>query len=240
MTSADIAPMAEIQNGPKLRVVSLIALIVAALALPGIVLRHQAAGGLDPVHTTLCVFLAVNLLICYWEICLFFRRDYIETRTEFWRERQRETGRLAAAEFFFGRASLWRALSPTLWADIWATYAQYDTSFAERKSFGFNADVGNGFVTLIPTLLLYGAFATGFLPAVVAGLVGLAFFWQQTYVTSLYMVSFLIGGRQRLISRRDFWLMVVGSNWPWVAFPVLGIYVSLRLILDGNYAVLGL
>ncbi len=240
MTNVDVAPMAETPSGPKIRVITLVALIVAALSLPGIVLRHQTAGVLDPAHTIMCVFLAVNLLICYWEICLFFRRDYIEARTEFWRDRQRETGRLAAAEFFFGRTSLWRALSPTLWADIWATYAQYDISFAERKSFGFSADVGNGFVTLIPTLLLYFAFATGFIPAVAAGLLGLAFFWQQTYVTCLYMASFFIAGRQRLISPRDLWLIVVGSNWPWVVFPVLGIYISLRLVLDGSYAALGI
>lgn len=28
-------------------------------------------------------------------------------------------------------------------------------------------------------------------------------------------------------------------NAPWVLFPLLGLYVSVRLILDGNYGVLG-
>lgn len=232
--------MNENEKGPKLPVIALVALLLAALILPGIVLRQQAGGGLDPVYIALCVFLAVNLLICYWEIALFRRRDYIETRTEYWRERQRETGRVPAVEYFFGKTSLWRMFSMTLWADVWATYAQYDGAFADRKSFGFNADISNGHITLIPTVLLYGAFATGFLPPLAAGLLGVALFWQQAYVTSVYLNAFFVAGRHRLISRRDLWLIVLGTNSPWVIFPLLGLYVSVRLAVEGNYSALGL
>ena len=227
-------------SGPQVRVLTLIALILAALMLPGFVLRYQAAGGLQLIHALLCLFLAVNLLICYWEACLFFQRDYIETRSAYWRQRQQAGGRLAIAEFFFGKVSAARVFSPRLWADVWATYTCYDTAFADRKSFGFNADVGNGFVTTIPTVLLYLAFAGGFLPALAAGLLGLMLFWQQTYVTSVYLASFFIAGLNREISRRELCLWVIGSNCPWVLFPLLGLYVSLRLVLDGNYSVLGL
>ena len=71
-------------------------------------------------------------------------------------------------------------LSPTLWADVWATYSLLDGSFSDRRTFGFNADVVNGFFTPVPTLILY-----------------------------------------------------------WVRCALLGLCVSVRLILDGNYGVLG-
>ena len=238
--AAATPPAAREYAGPQIRVFTLVILILAVLALPGLLLRYQETGAMHLMHSVLCVFLAVNLLICYWEACLFLRRDYIESRSDYWRQRQQETGRVPAAEFFFGKTSPARIFSPTLWADVWATYTCYDASFADRRSFGFNADVGNGLITLIPTVLVYAAFATGFMPALAAGLIGVMLFWQQTYVTSLYLAAFFIGGRQREISRRELYLFVISSNSPWIVFPALGLYVSLRLALDGNYAVLGL
>ena len=217
----------------------LAALVVAFLALPGIGARYYFAGTLNVIHCLLILFFSINLLICYWEVCLFFKRDYIETRTEYWRRRQRETGRTPAIEFLAGKIPLRQVWSPTRWADVWATYSLFDGSHSDRRTFGFNADIANGFITPVPTLILYAAYTVDFLPAVVAGILGVMMFWQWTYATSVYWVSFFVAGRQRRVTRGGLYTYVGATNAPWVLFPLLGLYVSVRLILDGNYGILG-
>ena len=228
-----------IRNGLAIPAGLLVALIVAILAFFGIGTRYWLHGDLNVIHCLLSLFFSVNLLICYWEICLFFRSDYIETRTEYWRKRRHETGRTPAIEFLTAKFPLTRMLSPTLWADVWATYAQYDDSYADRRTFGFSADIANGFITPIPTLILYAAYTAGSLPALFAGILGIMLFWQWTYVTSVYWVSFFVAKQQSRISRREKYIYIFAINSYWVLCALLGLYVSIRLVLDGNYSVLG-
>ncbi len=227
------------QGGLSLPAGLLAALFVAVLALLGIVARRYTHGDLDLIPSVLSLFFSINLLVCYWEICLFVRRDYVERRTDYWRERQRETGRTPAGEFLASRIPLTRVLSPRVWADAWATYAQYDSSYADRRTFGFNVDIGNGFVTPIPTLILYAAYTFDFLPAVYAGILGAMVFWQWVYATTLYCVSFFVANRQTRISRLETFVFIIAINSFWVLCALLGLYVSIRLILDGDYSVLG-
>ena len=214
-------------------------LVITLLALLGIGVRYYLRGDVNFIHSLLSLFFSSNLLICYWEACLFLKRDYIETRAQYWRRRQRETGRTPAVEFLSTRVPLRRILSPAIWADVWATYSLFDGSFSDRRTWGFNADVANGFVTPVPTLILYAACTVDFLPPVVAGILGLMLSWQWTYVTSVYWVSFFVAGRQRQITRAELYTYIGAMNSPWVLFALLGWYVSLRLILDGDYGVLG-
>ena len=133
----------------RVHVASVAVLVVALLASLGVGARWYTYGYFDPIHAAFALFFSINLLICYWEACLFLRRDYIESRAEHWRERQRETGRIPAFEFLATKIAVARVLSPTIWA-------------------------------------------------------------------------------------------VVAVNSPWVLFPLLGLYVSVRLIVDGEYRVMGL
>jgi len=216
------------------------ALIIALLTLLGIGARYYVHGDLNAIHGLFSLFFSTNLLICYWEACLFLRRDYIEKRVVYWRERQRETGRTPAVEFLNTRVPLRRVLSPTVWANAWATYSMVDASYADRRTFGFNVDIANGFFTPVPTLILYGAFTVGFLPAVVAGILAAMLFWQWTYASTLYLVSFFVGQKQRRVTTREFYVYIFGPNAIWILIPIVGLYVSIRLILDGDYSVLGL
>ena len=215
------------------------ALAVASLALLGIGARYQVHGDLNLVHSLLSLFLSINLLICYWEVCLFLRRDLVETRTEYWREWRKRTGRTPAVEFLRTKAPLVRMLSPTLWADVWAAYSQYDDSYADRRTFGFNVDIVNGFLTPAPTLIVYAAYTFHFLPPLWTGIVGVILFWQVMYGASVYLISFFVAGRQRRISRQELYTYIVAPNSPWMAGGLLGLYVSIRLITDGDYSVLG-
>ena len=73
-----------------------------------------------------------------------------------------------------------------------------------------------------------------------AGILAAMLFWQWVYVSSLYWVSFFVAGRQALITRGEFLVYVGAPNAFWVLCPAVGMYVAARLILDGNYSVLGL
>ncbi len=214
-------------------------LVVAVLASAGVGARYWARGDFDVIHAVLSLFFSINLLICYWEACLFLKRDYIETRAEYWRGRRGETGETPAAQFLLTRVPLKKTLSPTLWADVWATYAQFDDSYADRRTYGFNVDIANGFATPLPTLILYAAYTFDIMPALVSGIIGVMLFWQLTYMTSVYLVSFFVANRQTRISRGELYVYILAMNSPWVLCPLLGLYVSIRLILDGDYSVLG-
>ena len=214
-------------------------LVIAGLTAAGIGTRYGVRGDFDVIHALLILFFSINLVICHWEICLFFERDYIEKRARYWGERREKTGRTPAVTFLTESVPLRRILSSKTWADVWATYAQLDSSYADRRTYGYNVDIANGFVTPLPMLILFAAFTVDFLPALVAGIVGAMMFWQLTYATSVYLVSFFVAGRQRRIGKRDLYIYIWALNCPWVLFPLLGLYVSIRLIVDGDYGVLG-
>ena len=222
-----------------MRVRSIAALLIVVLAGASMAIGFLAHGNLNAWYCLLSLFFSINIVICYWEACLFWRRGYIEKRVEFWRDRRGSIGRSAAAEFLATRVPLRRCVSPTFWADIWGTYALFDGSYGDRRTYGFNVDFCNGFFTAIPTLVLHATFTVAFLPAVYAGILGVMLFWQWVYLTAVYYVSFYVAGRQKLISRSDALLYVWGASSPWVLFSLLGLYVSIRLIVDGDYGVLG-
>ena len=217
-----------------------VVVVVAVLALPGMGAYYLLHGELDVFYCLLSLFFSINLVISYWEMCLFFRRDYIEERVEFWRRRWEDTGRTPAVEFLTTSVPLNRMLSPTVWADVWATYSMFDSAYADRNTYGFNIDIANGFTTPASSLLLYVTYTGELLPAVAAGIVGAMLFWQWVYASSLYVVSFFVGRKQTRITTREFYIYIFSPNAIWVLFPMLGLYVSIRLILDGDYSALGM
>ena len=216
-----------------------IAIVLIALVFSaGLLTRLTSGGALDPAYCALALFFSINLLICFWEACLFGRHASVERRAPYWRERRAE-GFSVAIEFLTARVPLREALSTTLWADIWAMYSVYDRSYMDRGSWGFNVDTANVVVTTVPSLLLLATYSDPFLPAMVAGIVGVALFWQWLYATSVYVASIFIAGSHAHLSRRELYLFVLAPNLPWLLAAVLGLYVSVRLIVDGSYAVLG-
>ena len=191
------------------------------------------------LYCALSLLFAVNFLICYWEICLFRHRDYVESRVGYWLARNAETGGSPVVDFLTTRVALGKAFSPTIWADVWAAYARYDSSYADRRAYGFNIDVANGFFVPIPSLVLYAALTVPFLPAMIAGILGVMLFWQWVYTTSVYWLSFFVSGRQKPLTGKEMAIYVWGGSSPWVICSLVGLYVSLRLIADGDYGVLG-
>lgn len=226
-------------QGLSLSVWVFAAIFIGILTSAGMLVSYGLYGNINSYYSLLSLFLSINLLICLWEICLYLRGDYIAERHHYWQERYKLTGKTPAVEFLQSRVNIDNVLSATFWADVWSTYSLYDGSYADKRTFGFNADVGNGFFSLIPTLIFHVGITISVFEPVVLGILGVMIFWVWTYNTTLYFVSFFLVGRHRLISLKDNLLYIAGTNAPWILFSLLGIYVSIRLILDNSYSVLG-
>src|SRR5262245_6678892 len=119
--------------------------VVAGTALP--VWLHVQRHGFDARQAGLAFFLWLNTLVALWEICLGLRIDLIEAQHRRFADEYRGRPLDRVRDFFLARVPLARALSPSLWAEIWSSYALFDPSYADRRSFGFFVDVGNGLTT---------------------------------------------------------------------------------------------
>ena len=95
-------------------------------------------------------FGVLNILICLWELCLFYRHDRVRRNgaalvAHFGERRWPALGRLLWAPIG------WRnVLHPDMWADVWAHYSVFDPAYMDSISFGYTIDIGNGFTSIAP------------------------------------------------------------------------------------------
>jgi hypothetical protein len=198
---------------------------IAHYALHGVVNGWQLA---------LALFLAVNLMICVWEISLWHRIDDIER----WVHHPDEGEPRPRGNLYLASVSLRELASSRRWALVWYGYARYDDGYADRRSFGFAIDVGNGFSTLLPSLFFLVAMTLPVVSPVVLGVVGLLIFYQKFYCTCLYFFTYLFNERYAGHRLGNLLAMVGGTNGIWLVFPAVGIYVCLRLILESSFDVI--
>ena len=201
-------------------------------------LSYGLRGDVSAAYCILSLFLSLNLLISYWELSLGLRQDLIAARAAYWRGRRAETGRSPALAFLTTRISGRQMLSLDCWADVWAAYACYDGSYLDRRSYGFNADFSNGLLLSLPSLFLYVALTIHWLPAVVIGILGAMLFWHWVCSGSVYWPSFFGSGGHKAISRGEVFAYVWLPTAPWILASIIGVYVSIRLIVGGDYSVL--
>ena len=131
---------------------------------------------------------------------------------------------------------------------VWAVYSVFDASYANRRSFGFFVDVGNGFTTLLPTLAFWvgmtahaGAGASSSevlgLSARSLGVLGMASFWQEFYGTCVYFFSFVINKRHEALTGFELGVFVCFTNGLWFALPLVGMVASWGLIQTNSFSV---
>jgi len=212
------------------------ALVTTGMLLPVLLLR--ATGSTPTAHFwATAFFFSVNALIAFWELALFKYADAI--RDEYEAARASARGRELAHIFaFFTRQVPSReifTLKP--WASVWASYAVMDPAYADKKSFGFAIDIGNGFSTLLPSLLLPLAIVFEWPSARVVGILIVLFSWQMFYGTLLYFTSFVINRRYEGHRAFDLLVFVGLSNLIWTSFPLWTGALGVWMILRDSYAV---
>ena len=199
------------------------------------VLAHRIMHGVvNGWQVALAFFLAINLLICIWEISLWHRIRDIRR----WFHMPKGEGDRPRGNLYTTPVTLGGFWSTRLWARTWLGYAHYDDGYADPKSFGFAIDVGNGFTTLIPSLIFLVGMTFPILSPAVLGIVGLLIFYQKFYGTSLYFFQYLYNRRYRGRPLAGVLGVVGGTNGLWFVFPAFGLYVCVRLILDGSFDIL--
>ncbi|MGI9591352.1 MAG: hypothetical protein ACR2P8_08290 [Myxococcota bacterium] len=201
----------------------------------GPVAAHAAMHGVvNGWQLALSFFLAINLLICIWEISLWHRIRDIRR----WFHMPIGDGDRPRGNLYTMRISPREFWSTRLWARTWLGYTHWDDGYADPKSCGFAIDVGNGFSTLIPSVLfLIGMTFPIFSPAVL-GIVGLLIFYQKFYGTCLYFFQYLYNRRYRGRPLSGVLGVVGGTNGLWFVFPAFGLYVCVRLILENRFDIL--
>jgi hypothetical protein len=214
-----------------------VAFVVVAGTCLHVWLHQRTHGVYNATQIGLAFFLVINVMIAWWEIALFVQQDQIRAEYEALRQPYRGREMDAVVEVFVRPIPLLRVLSFREWTRVWSTYSLFDPGYSDRRSFGYNIDVGNGFTTIIPATVFAFGMTFDFVPPRVLGIVGIIIFWQMFYGTSVYFFQFFNNGRHKGHRVRDVLLFVGVSNLSWLIFPLWGLFASAQLILEGSYAV---
>ncbi len=190
---------------------------------------------LSPLHAAVTLFNAINALICTWEIALFRHRDLI--RNTYLELKAKYGQRLPPGFVLLDSAPLADALTLRHWSKIWSTYALLDPSYADKASFGFWIDVGNGCFFLLPSLMMNLAISidSGLPPRLVA-LCCVVFNYVMLHGTVLYFCSYLLNQRYRGCTSAGVTVVIL-ANGLWVAFPALAIYSCTDVVLRGSWQI---
>lgn len=187
-------------------------------------------------------FCFLNGLISLWEIALGQNIDYIKTLYIEMKEKYKGRYLDACTDFFnYPLNTKEELLSGKYWSRVWATYSLYDPSYQNPESFGFFIDVGNGWSTILPSIVFTLAitYPLPFVTPVGLGIVCLCKFYQEFYGCVIYFVSYLWNKRYVNVPLNEVLGFVGISNGLWISFPLLGVYACIRLILDQNFQIFG-
>lgn len=224
-----------------MRVYQFLILYVISTTLCPILLYFHQHAAFSTVHIALSFFLALNLLICLWEISLGLNITKIAADYQLLNKKYEKRRLNAVVDLMMHELSLAETLSLKFWSRIWSTYSLYDTSYSNKESFGFFVDVGNGWTTILPTLLFLYSITyhnDSVFDARVTGMIGLVKFYQEFYGTCVYFLSFFMNKRHVGKSFFEVFLFIGLTNGIWFFFPLLGMYACVDMIQLNSFAVL--
>jgi len=182
-------------------------------------------------------FLILNIIICWTEMCLGASIQYIKTQAKKVIQEYKGKESLIAGRFFFLPVTWSNVFTTNLWAEMWITYTVFDPSYANDESFGFFIDVGNGYTTIIPSIVYLIGMTFPILSPRILGIIGLVSFYQEFYGTVIYWLSFIWNKRYSKFSFLQVLIFIGLTNGIWFIFPIIGMHTSYRLILDNSFAV---
>lgn len=200
------------------------------------------------IAVPLIFFNNLNIFITFCEISLLLRIDFIQADYLKLRERYGGGQEWSAIMALFCRPiTFGDMVSAQNWARMWSNYALFDPSYQNRESFGFWIDVGNGFTTILPCLLLNWVLLVPMeklsteLKATMLWLVPcvtIASYWQMLYGTLVYFATFVFNQRYHGHEFASIMAFVLVTNLIWIIFPALAIYCAVRIVQEGSFNVL--
>ena len=190
------------------------------------------------IVTSLIFFNNLNIFIAICEICLglhikFIQSDYLRLLDKY---KGNEWDGIFA--LFLKPLKFSDLFKGKTWALMWSNYALFDPSYQNQESFGFFIDVGNGWTTILPCVLLNAAMISPdshLVSPLFVGCVTIASYWQMLYGTLIYFLSFLFNKRYEGHNIVSLGLFVALTNGIWIGFPSLAIYAAVMILRDGNF-----
>lgn len=182
-------------------------------------------------------FLNLNILIALWEISLGLNITKILNETKQLKAKYTKNEFKAVMEFFYHPLTIQNCFSFQFWTRVWSTYSLYDPSYSNRESFGFFIDVGNGWTTLLPSLIYLINMSYDIMPPRALGIMGVMKFYQEFYGTVIYFLSFILNKRYQGKGVVEISLFVGLSNGLWFVFPLLGMMYSIQMIYSDSFEV---
>jgi hypothetical protein len=190
------------------------------------------------LYVALMVYLWFNFIFCVLEAaCLWFNRSYLRSQWD------RIDGGLHGRGLELFIAALKspvnhrNVFTRKEWSKGFIAWGVLDRDYGTQNGFGYLAELGNGILSLFPTHLLIIFLLSPLVSAQVAGMVGIAFFYQTIWGSSLYMIGLLTFGDNEENGFKGNLLLIWG-NLPWLIMSLLGLYISVRLVLDNSYQLL--
>ncbi len=108
---------------------------IAPTTLPLWWYHHELHGVLNASQLALSLFCSINVLICLWELSLFYHRATIKAHYTAMKKLL-PTGGLPQPMFLFEHVSLLDALTLRFWSKVWSTYSLMDPSYSDSHTFG--------------------------------------------------------------------------------------------------------
>jgi hypothetical protein len=201
-----------------------------------IALSDQPTAVTSSFATLLLLFFNnLNIIIALCEIVLFFHIQTIKSDYQIFRKKYEGNEWGACVALLTMPMPMPQLFSGRQWSKMWSTYALYDPSYQNHESFGFFIDIGNGFSTIPPSILMNVALIRpSMCNHLLVGCVCLASYWQIIYGTIIYVASFVFNKRYEGKSLLEVCLFVGISNSLWFFFPLIGVYYCVVMLRDGN------
>jgi hypothetical protein len=233
-------------NVPRLHVVSAIALWLVLWTGVSIFWMRQRNNDTSNIRFGLVISLLffnnLNILIALCEIALgkhiaLIKSDFQKMKQQYAPKNEEMDAALA---FLFMPLPWDRLFDGKLWSRMWSTYALYDPSYQNDESFGFFIDVGNGWSTIPPCVLMNAAIAMPQRSSpLLVGCICLASYWQILYGTIIYFLSFIWNKRWQGKKLGQVMAFVGISNGIWFFFPLAGIYACVSILDTKDFSVFG-
>mmetsp|Transcript_5973 Transcript_5973/g.6108 ORF Transcript_5973/g.6108 Transcript_5973/m.6108 type:complete len:223 (-) Transcript_5973:10-678(-) len=220
-----------------MKVFQFLILFVAITTICPALLHYFQHSVISNVQIALSFFLSLNSLICLWEISLGLYITHISNDYKKLSQKYEKNRLQCIIDFMVYKLTVNEMFSLKYWSRIWSTYSLYDPSYSNRESFGFFVDVGNGWTTLLPSILFLYSMTFPVFEARTMGLIGIIKFYQEFYGTCIYFTSFIMNKRYIGKSFFEVVLFVGVSNGLWFFFPLLGMITSYEMIQSNTYNV---
>lgn len=233
-------------GGPMLNIVAAMALFIGGTTAFFLYLLTSQNNDTSQIRwglvVSLLVFNNINILVAFCEIALgkhieLIKEDYKKLNEKYASKMQHWQG---CMDYLLLPLPWDRLFDGRLWCRMWSAYALYDPSYQNEESYGFFVDVGNGWSTIPPCLLMNTAISMPYLCSpLLVGCVCLASYWQIMYGTIIYFLSFIWNKRWEGKKFGEAVTFVGIANGIWMVFPTAAIYACVCILDTKDFSVFG-